>query len=56
MAMYSVFSHEEWWFSSSLCKRLPEGTPSNINIVCTSGCSSPNKSMGDLQDPKMEVR
>ena len=25
MAMYSGFTHWKWWFSSSLCKRLPEG-------------------------------
>ena len=25
MTMYSGFSHEKWWFSSSLCNKLPEG-------------------------------
>ena len=28
----SGFAHEKWWFSSSLCKRLPEGM---YVIVCS---------------------
>jgi hypothetical protein len=53
MVIYNGFTHWTWWFSSSLCKRLPEGYLGTAGILLSmvklwNSCSLSLKSVGKM--------